>query len=97
MAIRTSHLSTNTGVYAKCDLNGDRTASVFLYLVNTVCTTSWPMVQGENCLEQGNSVHTGSQGSFIKLMFVCFDGRDKCSLLPFYVSSSVNITTVTNE
>ena len=97
MAIRTSHLSTNTGVYAKCDLNGDRTASVFLYLVNTVCTTSWPMGQGENCLEQGNSVHTGSQGSFIKLMFVCFDGRDKCSLLPFDVSSSVNITTVTNE
>lgn len=30
-------------------------------------------------------------------MFVCFDGRDKCSLLLFDVSSFVNITIVTNE
>ena len=97
MSIRTKYLPVNVGVYAQCRLPDGRRASVFLNLVNTVCTTSWPMGREENCLEHGNSVHTGPQGSFIKLMFVCFDGRDKCSLLPFDVSSSVNITTVTNE
>ena len=55
------------------------------------------MGSGETCLERGNSVHTELRGSFIKLMFVCFDGRDKFLLLPFDVSSSVNITTVNNE
>ena len=97
MAIRNNHLSANTGVYTQCTLADGRVATIYLTLVNTVCTTSWPMGQEGNCLERGNSVHTGSQGSFIKLMFVNFDGRDKCSLLPFGVSSSVNITTVTNE
>ena len=47
--------------------------------------------------EKQNSVHTGSSGGFIKGMFICLDGRDKCSLLPFDASSSVNITTVTDE
>ena len=97
MAVRTKYLPANVGVYAECRLSDNQRASVFLDLVNTVCTTSWPMGSEETCLERGNSVHTESQGSFIKLMFVCFDGRDKCSLLPFDVSSSVNITTVTNE
>lgn len=98
MALRTRHLSANTGVYTQCTLaDGRHVASVYLNLVNTVCKTSWPMGAGNECLEQSNSVHTGSKGSFIKKMFVGFDGRDKCSLLPFDVSSSVNITTVTNE
>jgi len=97
MNTKTRYLSTNTGVYTQCKLGDGRSASVYLNLVNTVCTTSWPMGSDSNCLEQANSVHTGSQGSFIKLMFVHFDGRDRCSVLPFEVSSSVNITTVTNE
>lgn len=97
MDVKTRHLSANTGVYAEWALDDGRTASVYLNLVNTVCTTSWPMGSSGTCLEQGNSVHTGCQGSFIKLMFVNVDGRDRCSLLPFEVSSSVNITTVTNE
>lgn len=97
MGTTTRYLSANTGVYAQCTLEDGRAASVYLNLVNTVCTTSWPMGLDSSCLEHGNSVHTGSQGSFIKLMFVNFDGRDRCSVLPFEVSSSVNITTVTNE
>ena len=97
MSLKTRHLSANTGVYAQCAWKDGRRASAYLNLVNTVCTTSWPMGSESNCIERGNSVHTGSQGSFIKLMFVNLDGRDRCSLLPFEVSSSVNITTVTNE
>lgn len=97
MSVSTRHLSANTGVYIQSALRDGRVASVFLNLVNTVCTTSWPMGTESNCLERANSVHTGSQGSFIKLMFVNLDGRDRCSLLPFEVSSSLNITTVTDE
>lgn len=97
MAIRTKHLSANTGVYARCELVDGRIACAYLNLVNTVSTTSWPMGQCDNCLERGNSVHTGSRGSFIQLMFICFNGRDKCSLLPFQASSAVNMTTVKDE
>lgn len=40
MGTRTRYLSANTGVYAQCTLEDGRAASVYLNLVNTVCTTS---------------------------------------------------------
>ena len=91
MAVRTKYLPANVGVYAECRLSDNQRASVFLDLVNTVCTTSWPMGREETCLERGTSVHTESQGSFIKLMFVCFDGRDKCN---GFVNKNCNFSAV---
>ena len=96
-SFQTNRVCANLGMYISCRLDDGRTAAAFLNLVNTVSTASWPLEQSDNCLEHGNSVHTGSSGGFIKRMFICSDGRYKCSLLPFDASSSLNITTVTDE
>ena len=95
--IKTTFVCANMGVYVTGVSVDGSTASAFFSLVNTVSTALWPPEHEYDCLEKRNSVHTGSSGSFIKRMFICLDGRDKCSLLPFDASSSVNITTVTDE